>query len=341
MDEQIAAASPDSGAKPAKPSDAFGDPDRRRGMLSFLTWAFFLSEAFKSMQAEAAGVKAADDLDGANSAASLTDAKPQELPADPSAYNEWPVALPVDPIGKFPAAGHLPQIPEVNLSEPDDFSMARGRVDGPSAFGGGGGGGHWAGGGTAGPAEANPNMQAEVGNPLVGVGLHQEPGDGLDMNVNLSLPSVGDTLGIVGSPVLTLNSIVSETVLPVVSDLTTVVSSAVNSLTAGLLGGVLGSSGLINILGSPGGQEGGNELFSGGKYTDYHLGLQAGDTAAMDPGGHDTVGVDLDVADLAGGLIPALGHINNGGSHDAATPSLVLPSAVDELLLRGPLDILT
>ena len=112
------------------------------------------------------------------------------------------------------------------------------------------------------------------------------------MDVSLSLPSVGDTLeDIVGSPVLTLNRIVSETVLPAVSDLTTVVSSAVNSLTAGLLGGVLGSSGLINILGSSGSHDSGNELFFGGKYTDYHLALQAGDTAAMEPTGHDTVGV--------------------------------------------------
>ena len=171
MDEQIATVSADAGAKPAKPSDAFGDPERRRGMLSFLTWAFFLSEAFKGMQAEAAGLKATDDLDGANSAAWLADAKPQELPAEFSAYNEWPITVPADPIGKFPGAGHLPQIPEVGLGEPDDFNLARGRADGPSASGGGGG--HWAGCGTAGWAEASPNIQAAISNPLVGVGLHQ------------------------------------------------------------------------------------------------------------------------------------------------------------------------
>ena len=31
--EQVAAALADAGAKPAKPADAFGDPDRRRGMV--------------------------------------------------------------------------------------------------------------------------------------------------------------------------------------------------------------------------------------------------------------------------------------------------------------------
>ena len=339
MDEQIAITLADSGAKPAKPSDAFGDPDRRRGMLSFLTWAFFLSEAFKGMQAEAAGLKATDDLDGANSAASLADSQPQDPPTDSVAYNEWPIALPADPVSKFPLAGQLPQIPEVNLGQPDDLTLARARVDAPSAFGGGG---YSGGGGTAASTVANPNLQAEIGNPLVDVGLHQGAGDGLDLNVSVSLQSAGETLdGILGSPVLTLNNIVSDTVLPVVSDLTTVVSSAVNSLTAGLLGGTLGSSGLINILGGPGNYDSSNELFAGGKYTDYHLALQTGDTAAMVSGGQDMVGVGLDVGDLAGGLIPALGHLNNGSGHDAGAPSFILPSAVDELLLRGPLDIMT
>ena len=48
--QAIAAALADAGAKPAKPADAFGDPDRRRGMVRFLTWAFFparLSRASK------------------------------------------------------------------------------------------------------------------------------------------------------------------------------------------------------------------------------------------------------------------------------------------------------
>ncbi len=318
----------DAGVRPAKPSDAFGDADRRRGMVSFLTWAFFLSEAFKGMQAEAAGLKATDDLDGATSAASLADTQPRELPPEPAAYNEWPIRLPADPVGKLPAAGQLPQIPEVNLGQPDDFNLARGRVDAASAFGGGSGGG-----GTAASMD---------GDAAIGSALADGTGDGLDLNVGLSLTSIGDTLdGVLGSPVLSFNNIVGETVLPVVSDLTTVVSSAVNSLTAGLLGATLGSSGLIDILGGSGSNDSGNELFSGGKYTDYHLALQTGDTVATVSSGHDVVGIGLDFGDLAGGLIPALGNLDHAGGHDAATSSFALPSAIDELLLRGPLDILT
>jgi hypothetical protein len=146
--------------------------------------------------------------------------------------------------------------------------------------------------------------------------------------------------GVLGSPVLALNELVNETVLPVVSDLTTVVSSAVNSLTTGLLGGPLASSGLINILGGSGGQDSGNELFSGGKYTDYHLALQVGDAAAMVGVGHNEVGVGLDVGDLAGGLVPTLGHLSGSGGHEAGPPNVALPSAVDELLIRGSADIL-
>jgi hypothetical protein len=339
MDKQIAAALADAGAKPAKPTDAFGDPDRRRGMVSFLTWAFFLSEAFKGMQAEAAGLKATDDLGGASSAASLADTPPQALQTEPGSYNEWPIALPTDGLGKFPVPGHLPQIPEVALGQPDDLNIARGRFDGPIE--GGGGQAYASAGSSAGATDTAPDVQTQIGSPLVDVGLNLDPGNSLGVHVGVSLPSVGDTLqGILGSPVLALNDLVNETVLPIVSDLTTVVSSAVNSLTTGLLGGPLASSGLINILGGSGGQDGGNELFSGGKYTDYHLALQAGDTAATMGIGHDGVGVGLDVADLAGGLIPALGHLNGGSGHEAGTPNMALPSAVDELLIRGSADIL-
>jgi hypothetical protein len=328
MDTQIT----DVGAKPAKPSDAFGDADRRRGMVSFLTWAFFLSEAFKTMQADAAGPRATDDLDGATSAASLADTRPEPLSAEPVAYNEWPIALPADPIDKFPPVGHLPQIPEVNLGEPDDLSLARGRIDAPPAFGGGGSSG---GGGGASLGDSNPDMQAQLGAPLV------DAGDNLDIDASLSLASASDPLdGIFGSPVLTLNNIVGETVLPVVSDLTTVVSSALNSLTAGLLGGTLGSSGLIDILGGSGSHDSGNELFSAGKYTDYHLALQADDRPTTLSGDHE-FGIGLDLGDLAGGLIPALGQPPDVSSHDAAAPGIGLPSVIDELLLRGPLDILT
>jgi hypothetical protein len=94
VDKQIAAALADAGAKPAKPADAFGDPDRRRGMVSFLTWAFFLSEAFKGIQAEAAGLKATDALDPASSGASSADGPAQDQPSDAASYNEWPIALP-------------------------------------------------------------------------------------------------------------------------------------------------------------------------------------------------------------------------------------------------------
>jgi hypothetical protein len=188
------------------------------------------------------------------------------------------------------------------------------------------------------PASAGPLVQAQIGNPLVDASLHLGPGEGL--SVSVSLGSFGDTLqGILGSPVLSLGNAVGDAVLPVVSDLTTFVSSTVNSLTSGLLGGPVGSSGLINILGGSSGQDSGTELFSGGKYTDYHLALQSGDTTATTMIGHDAVGVGLYVGDLAGGLIPALGHVNAGAGNDALAPHIGLPSAVDELLLRGHLDI--
>jgi hypothetical protein len=339
VDNQIAAAP----GKPARPSDAFGDPDRRRGMVSFLTWAFFLSEAFKAVQAEAAGLKGTDAVDPASSAAASADGPAQDQPSDAAPYNEWAISLPPDAIGKFPVAGHLPAIPEVSVGQPDEFNLARARFGEPPAYGGGGGhsGSHGGASGahdTAEPAEAAPGIHAEIGNPLVNASLHLGPGEGL--NVSISLSSVGNTLqDVLGSPVLSLNNIVDDAVLPVVSDLTAFVSSTLNSLTTGLLGGPIGSSGLINILGGSSGQDNGTELFSGGKYTDYHLALQSGDTAAAATFGHDAVNVGLDVGDLAEGLIPTLGHANHVGANDAGAPHIGLPSAVDELLLRGPLDI--
>ena len=223
MDKQIAAALADAGSRPAKPADAFGEPDRRRGMVSFLTWAFFLSEAFKGMQAEAAGLKATDDLGGAASSASLADTPPQALPTEPDSYNEWPIALPTDGVGKFPVPGHLPQIPEVTMGQPDDLNIARGRFDGPIEGGGGGGQAYASAGSPVGATETAPDVQTQIDNPLADVGLALDPGDGLGVHVGVSLPSVGDTLqGILGSPVLALNDLVNETVLPIVSDLTTV-----------------------------------------------------------------------------------------------------------------------
>jgi hypothetical protein len=338
VDKSIAAVLANAGVKPAKPSDAFGDPDRRRGMVSFLTWAFFLSEAFKGIEAEAAGLKATDAPDAASSAAASADGPAQDLPSDAASYNEWPISLPPDAIGKFPVAGHLPAIPEVSMGQPEEFNLARARFSEPPAYGGGGGhsGAHGGGRSThdGAPADAGPLVQAQIGNPLVDASLHLGPGEGL--SVSVSLGSVGDTLqGVLGSPVLSLDNAVGDAVLPVVSDLTTFVSSTVNSLTSGLLGGPVGSSGLINILGGSSGQDSGTELFSGGKYTDYHLALQSGDTTATTMISHDTVGVGLDVGDL----IPALGHVNAGAGNDAGAPHIGLPSAVDELLLRGHFDI--
>jgi hypothetical protein len=341
VNKSFAAIFANAAVKPARPSDAFGDPDRRRGMVSFLTWAFFLSEAFKGIEAEAAGLKATDSPDAPSSAAASADGPAPDQPSDAGSYNEWSIALPPDTIGKFPVAGHLPAIPEVSVGEPEEFNLARARFGEPLAYGGGGyagahGGGHSVHDG--GPAEAGPLVQAQIANPLLDASLHLGPGEGL--SVSVSLAPVGDTLhGILGSPVLNLDNAVGDAVLPVVSDLTTFVSSTVNSLTSGLLGGQVGSSGLINILGGSSGQDSGTELFSGGKYTDYHLALQSGDTAATTMIGHDAVGVGLDAGDLAGGLIPALGHANSGAGNDASAQHIGLPSAVDELLLRGHLDI--
>jgi hypothetical protein len=78
-----------------------------------------------------------------------------------------------------------------------------------------------------------------------------------------------------------------------------------------------------------------NELFSGGKYTDYHLALQTGD-GAVSLALPTTSGVAdalADVGGAVGGLVSAATHITNSdhGFH--------LPSAVDELALRGSVEI--
>ena len=207
VDKQIAAALAEAGAKPAKPADAFGDPDRRRGMVSFLTWAFFLSEAFKGIQAEAAGLKATDALDPASSGASSADGPAQDQPSD---------AASLKTSGRSPcrqtrsANFRSPAIRHPSRQGPPVISLARGRFDVPSAYGGGGGGEtHGAVHGTSGSVETRAGIHTEAGNPLVDVGLHLEPGDELGLNVGLSLPSGGETLqGILGSPVLALEAIV-------------------------------------------------------------------------------------------------------------------------------------
>jgi hypothetical protein len=111
-------------------------------------------------------------------------------------------------------------------------------------------------------------------------------------------------------------------------------------LTKGLLDGPLASSGIINVLGGPHESIHPNELFSGGKYTDYHLALQAGDTVVTSGASLGAIGVGASIADAIGpSLMAADNHFGHGNGHDGGSTNIAVPSAVDELLVRGSVDI--
>ena len=89
-------------------------------------------------------------------------------------HNEWPIALPPDAVGKFPVAGHLPQIPRSARASPmisawpGVGSMSRRHMEVAAEARRTRASRHLRPGGRK-PGQV---FTPEVGNPLVDVGLH-------------------------------------------------------------------------------------------------------------------------------------------------------------------------
>jgi hypothetical protein len=153
--------------------------------------------------------------------------------------------------------------------------------------------------------------------------------------VSVDLPlGLGETVeNLLGGAVVTLDDLVVEPVLSASSGVTQVVSTLAGTLTSGLLGNVLGSDGVLNVLGASASNDG--DLFVGGRYTDYHMALRVADADGPLDLLQGTVDVGIELGGVVGSLVSGDTHHGDQGLGLGG----IVPSAVDELVLRGSIDL--
>lgn len=288
-------------------SDAAGETKRRRGMINFLTWAFFLSAAYGQSEALATGLNSSED-DARSDDAGSDASSPLSLGRPDAALS----------LGSAETLSAGPQTALHHQYRADQYTVAgREGGDGPdgasagqadnqidSASGSGGGGD-----GTV--VASGDDVAAAAHETPVDVELPADADIGIDLGLPDSLDSIlSQTVGAVDSILGTLDNTLdglTSTLSPVVSILDDGLGSGLtNTLdTLGDLGGqtthqVLDgitsttspvtsaladiSSGTLSFASTPLQQLGSNELVSNGRLTDFGITLQLGsDSESADP----------------------------------------------------------
>lgn len=310
--------------------------DRRR-WLSFLTWAFVLSEvAGRDGFLPATAHAAADDAPAADGASSgggapitgdvPTVAVTMAGEAPTPIISQQAAAMPGNGVSDLPADSLLAQ--PVPLGEADGAAAPRsgggGGGGGPDGYGGadahaGDIGGHAGDGIAFGTAEA-PTLSLDVAAPLQ-LGLHLDLGDGLsgvvgDITGTLAhVPLLGSLTAGLGDTLVTTADGLLSVAEPVVS-----VIGLGGSSDGGPLDSALGVPGqLLFAGGEPSPQ--GNELATpAGGYSNYGISLSVGSEPAFDTG-HASDGSDAAALDahLTGHLPGEAMHLSSDATqHDHA-----------------------
>ena len=295
---------------------------RRRALWSFLTWAFCLSDAFKTAPADAWAVQAPEDPDGPTGPNQDAATTPSPMADDEPALKDWSVAFPGETIGFGLGTHGLQALPGLTRFDGPELLLDASAPHVQSVVSAGGGSGRL----LLGEAELNAGFQTDVGadadahgaaSPLAG------SAPGLSIGLEAIPLDVGVAENAMGSSVIHLIEDLSGGRLPMVGDSLTVVTTTANgllSLTQSLLGDALASDGTVSVGALPIKLDlGTDDLFAGGRYTDYHLALQLegpdgrsvvtpapaadhGDGLALDnliphatpePGAHGDAGVNL------------------------------------------------
>ena len=285
--------------RPDEVGNIKGNGERRRGLINFLTWAFFLSEAFAHSDALALGRHSAD-AEGSSDTHANDDAAQLALSRPDGALlvqNAAPSTVSVETTTLY------------EQSRTHEFTPSGGDSGhGPSAAAADAGAGHVGGSGAggAGADDTGAAMTAAASETPV----ESTAPDGVDIGIHLDqLPDTVDSLldqtfGTVDNLLGTLDQTLEQTLDGVTSVLSPVVSildsDAVSNLTGTLsdavtpvtttlntitsdLAGVLGSGGSLSF-GSVLGQAAGNELASNGVITDFGISLQLGSSDTADSG---------------------------------------------------------
>jgi hypothetical protein len=339
MPFQPIARSPDSAV--IKAMDARGlealtnGQERRRAMWSFLTWAFFLSEAFKGKDAYAEAPRPVDDPDGQPPLVQDGGTGAAPLPSDEPGLKDWVVAFPSD--GTLPGPAAHAFSPLVPAGQFDKLSLGDGVLPRPVQGAGASSGGadHR----SAGNLDANSDGDirhsgADTGFEVTlslfdvpldaNVGLSAGLGIGLS---NLSLPLLGATAPI-------LPDLINEMPLAGIADHAAAAIAGLDLLAQSLVDGVLASGGVVTFSGSPvvGAAD---TLLVGGRYTDYHLTLQAEGSNSSNFRASEDGSNSSNQLHVVDDLVPA--HASHGDP-EAGSHNMVLPSVVDELVLRGSIE---
>ena len=373
---------------------------REKGLWSFLTWSFFISQVLGAEQLLGAPASASQTPD--DHAASANAGEGQGAPGELSAQGtvaQADTGLPGQTFATYPVAAAGEALPIMLAGVPVDASMAAalGLHEEPSTqsslYNGGtasaldsgpalpGTGGHD---GT--PHLPDPGGIIDVLDPILDPILDHLPpvigavGDVLDPILDLVPPVLGAvgnviatvadvvtpvvaTVGQVLAPVTGIVGDVTHALDPLLEKVTTPVAELVADAAAPLepvLGVVTDLAGPVtSLLGlggshdahagsspialtsssldlehtlSPGGLL--NDLFSGGRYTDYNLALQSHDATAATGATHAPAG--------SGSVLSLIDHLvsSTGESHDAQgdhahQQAFSLPSVLDDMASRG------
>lgn len=303
---------------------ALPEQERRRGLLSFLTWPFFLGALF-GHDALAAG--AVEDGDHDVAAPKSPDAAPAfdaNMPPDPSDLANWE---PNDPnvttyLNLIAGRSGPPSAPGGPDVQP---SYSAGGDLGAIAGGGSGGGGHGGGSPAHGHAASGAHVDTWADDGLDVRGLHLS----LDLG---QAPVLGDALQSVGD---TLDEVLGE--LPLVGRSLQSLLGPAGDIDGGETSPFAGS-GLTDTVSSGGSLvfspstlgSGIGELYAHGRYTDYGVTMRTtligGDSASGEAAhDHADVGISVD-----------LGH-----GADALITVGVSDRVDDDASMRTPLDVLS
>lgn len=306
-----------------KPLDLV-DRERRGRTVSFLTWAFFLSEAFKGSEAFGGTALAAASPDPLPWSGTTDNAVAPLLAGDELALRDWSFSFPGE--GTIPGPIAHAYVPPLSTGQFEKLNLGEGAASPPQPGAGAYGDGNAA------------HAQADLHD-----GIHAAS-FGLQGNLDLELfdvhADVGLAVGVDGlmlplfGRVDHLLSVLGDDPPPSapgaqLADVIAPVVGGLDLLGDGLAGGVLASGGVVSFSGSQT-TDGVDTMFVDGRYTDYNLALQAQDGA--DIGGRLP---DMGNVHLIDDVVPLNFHDSD---HDMTSQRIGLPSAMEELHLRGSID---
>jgi len=312
---------------------------RRRSFLPFLTWAFFLSEAFREVTEHAGDVANADDLASPSTNIAHADGATASLGDETVSVREWaPSAAP----DQF-AASHVliphTDLPHVSVAAPG--TLGHESVSGSSTRAGGGGA-HSDGSPAAAVTIEDAGMLQDDSHPYphlappADAGVHVGLENG-SVSLVVHTSDVGGLIGTIADVLLCDDGLIAGTqgALGLVEPVLTLnaLSKLTDALSAdALLKGAVVPSPLLDVqmLAEPP-----DDLVSATHYSEYHIALQVGPSSLT-----ETLSPSATTADWNGVSLTDFGDVFDHHAQHAMQHSILPLPALDESS-RGQIDLLS